>query len=345
MTATRRNLLTGTAMGVMVALASPASGQQVQSLTGAGATFPAPLYHSWAQQSHRMLGFRVNYQSIGSGAGINQITNRTVDFGASDAPLAADRLRSSDLIQVPTVLGSIVLAYNIPGVPTGQLRITPDILAGIYMGRIQMWNDPRIVAINPGVNLPRFAISPVYRADGSGTTWIFTNYLSRVSEEWRTTSGASTSVRWPAGVGARGNEGVSSTVSRQRGAIGYVESSFAVINNLPVAQLRNRDGVFVMPTKENVQAVASRAQFSPENGFVPDLLDQTGENSWPIVGATYLLIPRNQPDANVRKMTFDWVQWAFAHGDEQAVRLHYVPLPDEVKSALLAAIHSGLALP
>lgn len=336
-----------TIMAVVAALAisQHAAAQQQQVLTGAGATFPTPLYQAWAEQSRPMTGFNVNYQSIGSGAGINQIVNRTVHFGATDAPLPVERLRSSNLIQIPMVMGSLVLAYNIPGVQSGELRLTPEVLVQIYMGRIHMWNDPRITSINPGVNLPRLAISPIYRADGSGTTWIFTQYLSRVSDEWKNGSGSGTSVRWPAGVGARGNEGVSSTVGRQRGSIGYIESSFAVINNLPVARLQNRDGVFVMPTTENIQATAAQAEFSQENGFVPDLLNQRGERSWPIVGATYLLIPTNQSDANVNKMVFDWVQWAFAHGDAQAERLHYVPLPDQVTSILLAALRPALRLP
>lgn len=341
MTSTRRVLLAGVAMGMMAGTIAPSSAQQ-NVLTGAGATFPAPLYQAWAEQSRQNIGFQVNYQSIGSGAGINQIINRTVHFGASDAPLSVDRLRAANLMQLPMVLGSLVLAYNIPGIRSGDLKLTPEVLVQIYTGRIQMWNDPRIVAINPGVNLPRLAIAPVYRADGSGTTWIFTQYLSKVDETWRNGVGAGTSVRWPAGTGARGNEGVSGTVKRQRGAIGYVESSYAVLNDLPVAQLRNRDNRFVMPTTENIQSTAARARFSSENGFVPDLLDQNGESSWPIVGATYLLIPTNQSDADVRKMLFDWVQWAFANGDSQATRLHYVPLPSEVKATLLSALGSVL---
>lgn len=313
-------------------------------LTGAGATFPAPLYHQWAQDARPQVGFQINYQSVGSGAGINQIINRTVQFGASDAPLSTERLTQNNLIQIPTVLGSLVLAYNIPGVTTGQLRLTPEVLTQIYQGEIRMWNDPRITSINPGVNLPRLAIAPVYRGDGSGTTWIFTQYLSTVNEGWKNSVGAGTSVRWPAGTGARGNEGVSATVARQRGAIGYIESSYAVLNNLPVAQLQNRDGHFVLPTTENIQATAAQAEFTAENGFVPQLLNQRGNTSWPIVGATYLLIPTNNNDAAVNQRVFDWVQWAFAHGDTSAERLHYVPLPDSVKATLLAALHGALRL-
>jgi len=313
-------------------------------LTGAGATFPAPLYHTWAQTSQSQLGFQTNYQSIGSGAGTNQIINRTVNFGASDAPLSSERLNQNNLMQVPTVTGSIVLAYNIPGVNNGQLRLTPEVLVAIYQGQIQLWNDPRIVSINPGVTLPRLPIMPVYRADGSGTTWIFTQYLSRVSAAWRDGIGASTSVRWPVGTGARGNEGVSATVSRQRGSIGYVESSFAVINNLAMAQLQNKSGNFVLPTSENVRATASAAEFTAENNFVPDLLDQTGANSWPIVGATYLLIPTNNPDRASNRRLVQFIQWCFDNGDGAAERLHYVPLPPQVKQTLLAALRERLVI-
>lgn len=340
----RRGVI-GAALSFMLSALPMTSHSQTAMLTGAGATFPAPLYHSWAQDAARVVGFQINYQSVGSGAGINQILNRTVQFGATDAPLPPDRLTQANLIQIPMVLGSLVLAYNIPGVRSGELRLTPEVLTAIYRGEILIWNDSRITTINPGVNLPRVAIAPVYRADGSGTTWIFTQYLSTVSEGWRAAVGAGTSVRWPTGAGARGNEGVSATVARQRGAIGYIESSYAVLNNLPVAQLQNRDGVFVMPTTENIQATAAQAQFTPENGFVPQLLNQSGANSWPIVGATYLLIPTNQSDVTINKRVFDWVQWAFGHGDASAIRLHYVPLPDAVKATLLAALYEALRLP
>lgn len=338
----RRKLLV--ACVALITSATQVQAQTTATLTGAGATFPAPLYHSWAQDARPQVGFQINYQSVGSGAGINQIMNRTVQFGASDAPLNTDRLTQNNLIQIPMVLGSLVLAYNIPGVPPGQLRLTPEVLTAIYRGEITMWNDVRLTSINPGVNLPRMAIAPVYRADGSGTTWIFTQYLSTVSDVWRTSVGAGTSVRWPTGAGARGNEGVSGTVARQRGAIGYIESSYAVLNNLSVAQLQNRDGHFVRPTTENIQATAAQAEFTAANGFVPQLLNQSGANSWPIVGATYLLIPTNQSDAAVNRRVFDWVQWAFTHGDASAERLHYVPLPDAVKATLLQALHTALNL-
>ena len=313
-----------------------------QNISGAGATFPAPIYQRWASEAQPQLGFNVNYQSIGSGAGVNQINNRTVDFGASDAPLDAARLATNNLIQIPTVTGSIVLAYNLPGVAPGSLRITPEILSDIYLGKITHWNDARIVGINPGITLRRMSISPLYRADGSGTTWIFTKYLSEVSDQWRSEVGTSTSVRWPTGQGARGNEGVSSMVSRSPGSIGYVESSFAVINQLPTAQLQNREGNFVRPTAENVIAAANHAEFTPANGFVPNLLNQAGANTWPIVGATYLLIPTNAADPRRSAQVLQFVTWAFEHGDASAARLHYVPLPTAVKQELLRNLRAAI---
>lgn len=331
------------AVALLGLISTSAMAQQQATLTGAGATFPAPLYHQWAADAQRHVGFQINYQSVGSGAGVNQIINRTVHFGASDAPLTPERLAQNNLLQIPTVTGSLVLAYNVPGVAPGTLRLTPEVLVAIYRGEIQMWNHARLVEINPGVNLPRLPIVPLYRADGSGTTWIFTQYLSRVSEAWRDSVGAGTSVRWPAGQGARGNEGVSANVARTRGAIGYVESSFAVINNLHVAQLRNRAGNFVQPTAENVRATAASAEFTEATGFVPDLLDQTAPLAWPIVGATYLLIPLNQADAAVNQRIVDFVRWSFAQGDASAVRLHYVPLPEHVKQTLINTLAQRLS--
>lgn len=323
-------------------LASTANAQTSNTITGAGATFPAPLYHRWAAEVKNSTGLQINYQSIGSGAGINQITNRTVDFGASDAPLSVERLAQLSLMQIPTVMGSLVLSYNIPGVANNQLRLTPDVLVGIFMGTITMWNDPQLVAINPGITLPRLAIVPMYRADGSGTTWVFTQYLSKVSELWRDRVGSGTSVRWPAGQGARGNEGVSASVSRVRGAIGYIESSYAVINTLPTAQLQNKAGRFVSATKENVQSTARAAVFTEATGLVPDLLDQRGESSWPIVGATYLLIPTNPQDKTKSADIIKFVEWSFTNGDESAEQLHYVPLPSEVKASILKMMKQKL---
>lgn len=312
-------------------------------ITGAGATFPAPIYQRWAQDA-KSSGLQINYQSIGSGSGINQIINRTVDFGATDAPLNPERLAQNNLLQIPTIMGSIVIAYNIPGVPTNSLRLTPELLVQIFMGQITRWNDPALVAINPHITLPRLPIGPTYRADGSGTTWIFTQYLSAVSEEWKTRIGAAVSVSWPAGNGARGNEGVSNIVGRNPGSIGYVESSFAVINNLNMAQLRNRAGNFVLPTAQNVIETASNAVWTVDNGFVPNLLNQAGERSWPIVGATYILLPLNAPDPAKTRSVVRFVEWFWANGNTSAERLHYVPLPDAVKQQLLSTLRTRLSI-
>lgn len=333
----RSLLLAGAAI-----LSATSVSAQANTLTGAGATFPAPLYHRWAQSAQNEVGITVNYQSIGSGAGINQITNRTVDFGATDAPLTVERLKQLNLVQIPTVMGSLVISYNVPGVANGALRLTPQVLGAIYAGGITMWNDPLIAAINPGLNLPRIPIVPMYRADGSGTTWVFTQYLSKALSGWRDTVGAGTSVRWPAGQGARGNEGVSASISRVRGAIGYIESSYAVINKLPTAQLQNKNGQFVLATKENVQNTARAASFKEENGFVPDLLDQAGDNVWPIVGATYLLIPTNPTEKIKSENIIKFVEWFYSKGDAAAEQLHYVPLPSEVKTALLGMLRNTL---
>jgi len=330
-------LLTMLGMCMMVTMQA-----QSQNISGAGASFPAPIYQRWASDAQSQLGFHVNYQSIGSGAGVNQISNRTVDFGASDAPLDPARLAAHNLIQIPTVTGSIVLAYNLPGVTPGSLRLTPELLADIYLGKITHWNDARLVAVNPGVPLRRMSIAPLYRADGSGTTWIYTKYLSEVSLTWRDQVGSATSVRWPTGQGARGNEGVSSMVSRSPGSIGYVESSFAVINRLPVAQLQNRAGNFVQPTAQNVIAAALNAEFTPANGFVPNLLNQAGDQTWPIVGATYLLMPTNPVDATRSERVIQFITWAFEHGDASAARLHYVPLPRTVKDQLLQELRTRI---
>lgn len=315
---------------------------QTNSINGAGATFPAPLYHSWAENIKQHVDFNVNYQSIGSGAGINQIINRTVDFGATDAPLSVERLTQNNLMQVPTVMGSLVISYNIPGITSGQLRLTPETLVAIYMGQITMWNDPRLVSVNPGVTLPRLAIVPMYRADGSGTTWVFTQYLSKVSDSWKNSVGSGTSVRWPVGQGARGNEGVSATVSRVRGSIGYIESSYSILNNIPTASLQNKNGKFITATKQSVQNAASSAVFEESNGFVPDLLNQSGDDVWPIVAATYLLIPTNSTDRIKTQNVIRFIEWCFNNGDQMAERLHYVPLPTEVKTKLVSSLRQRI---
>ncbi|MBP0464653.1 phosphate ABC transporter substrate-binding protein PstS [Roseomonas sp. PWR1] len=330
----RRSIL----LGAGAALVLPAFGARAQGaqITGAGASFPNPIYQKWAEAARAAVGIQVNYQSVGSGAGINQIRNRTVDFGATDAPLNQQQLAEGNLLQFPTVMGSLVAIVNIPGIENDQLKLTGPILADIYLGKITRWNDARITAINPGVNLPNLAIAPAYRADGSGTTFVWASYLADVSEEWKTRVGVGTSVRFPAGTGARGNEGVAGTVRQVRGAIGYVENAYAIANRLITTQIQNKDGNFVKPEHDTFMAAAGAADWSVP-GFAANVVNTPGANSWPIVAPTFILLPTNPTDAarsaNVRRF-FDW---AFKDGDRLAQELEYIPLPQATKDAVRAA--------
>lgn len=329
----RRSILLGAGAVLTLPLAARA---EDANITGAGASFPNPVYQKWAEAARPAISVRLNYQSVGSGAGINQIKNRTVDFGATDAPLNADQLTEAKLLQFPTVMGSVVPIINVPGIENEQLKLTGDVLAEIFLGKITRWNDAKIAALNAGVSLPAIAIAPVYRADGSGTTFVFTSYLSAVSADWRGGPGAATSVRWPVGNGARGNEGVAGGVRNTRGGIGYVENAYASRNNLVTTQLKNKDGNFVKPTMENFLAAASNADWSVP-GFAANIIDQAGATSWPIVSPTFILLPTDPQDAarsaNVRKF-FDW---AYKNGDALARELEYIPLPEATKTAIRAA--------
>lgn len=329
----RRTILLGAGAALTLPLAARAEDAQI---TGAGASFPNPIYQKWAEAARGAIGIQLNYQSVGSGAGINQIKNRTVDFGATDAPLNEAQLNEANLLQFPSVMGSVVPIVNIPGIAIDQLKLTGEIIAEIYLGKINRWNDAKIAALNPGVTLPALAIAPVYRADGSGTTFIFTSYLSATSAEWKDKVGAATSVRWAAGNGARGNEGVAGGVRNTRGGIGYVENAYATRNQLVTTQLRNKAGQFVKPTMEAFLAAASNANWAVP-GFAANIIDQGGETSWPIVSPTFILLPKNPSDAarsaNVRKF-FDW---AYTNGDAMARELEYIPLPAATKTAIRAA--------
>lgn len=330
-------------MALALCAASTMSHAQPTAITGAGASFPAPLYQRWAQDAQREINVQLNYQSIGSGGGINQITSRTVDFGASDAPLSEDRLLQNNLVQVPVVMGAVVLAYNVPGVPPGALRLSPDVLVDMYLGRITRWNDTRITSINPGLRIPNLPVGVVYRGDGSGTTWIFTNYLSRVNTSWRDQVGAGTSVNWPVGQGARGNEGVSNMVQRTPGLIGYMEISFAQINRLNQAQLQNAHGQFVAPNATTSRAAAANATWGPS--LVPDLINQPGETTWPIMGATYVILPVNPTHVDRSRATQNWITWVLQHGDATAERLYYVPLPEQVKQQVVQRLRDQIRTP
>ena len=308
---------------------------QAAAITGAGATFPRPVYERWGQQAKDPLGIQLNYQSIGSGGGINQITNRTVDFGASDAPLSAAQLEERKLLQFPTVMGSVVQIVNLPGVADNALRLTPEVLVDLFLGKITRWNDSRIAELNRELRLP---VAPVYRADASGTTFVFTTYLSRVSEAWKNGPGAATSVQWPVGQGARGNEGVSNTVRNTPGAIGYTENAYATVNRLITMQLRNKAGNFVKPEMPNFLAAAEGANWGVPN-FAADLIDLNGANVWPIVSPTFILLPTNPAADRVEasRNTMKFFDWAFKNGAEAARRLEYIPLPATTQDAIRRA--------
>mgnify|MGYP001773494466 FL=1 len=301
-------------------------------LTGAGATFPYPIYSAWAYMYEKATGIKLNYQSIGSGGGIRQIENRTVDFGASDAPLTPQELNQKKLLQFPTVIGGVVLAYNLPEVQGKQLNFDGRAICDIYMGKIKKWNDPYLQQLNPGVNLPDREITVVRRSDGSGTTWIFTNYLSKVCPEWEKQVGYGTSVNWPVGIGGKGNEGVANYTKRFRGAIGYVEYIYAKQNNMPVAKVKNKEGNFVAPSVESFQAAASNAKWDKKQHFYYVLTDQPGKNSYPIAGATFILLAKDRPESSKKAVQF--FDWAFKNGDQEAIRLNYIPLPENVKNMI-----------
>lgn len=327
-----------TAAVLAIGLVGAAVAAQAQTpITGAGSTFAAPIYAKWGEAAAAATGVKLNYQAIGSGAGINQINNRTIDFGASDMPVKADQLKAHNLLQFPTVIGGVDIIVNVPGVPTNQLRLTGAALADIYLGKITKWNDPELAALNPEVKLPRFAIAPVYRADGSGTTFVFTDYLSMVSPAWKDKVGASTSVRWLAGAGAKGSDGVAGTVRNIRGGIGYVESAYAAENHLATALLRNKSGQFVAPTPEAFASAAAAADWRQVENFAIDLNDQPGAASWPIESATFVLVPTDAKDPRKTEAVLKFFDWGFGNGDAIARQLLYVPLPEAVKGTVRAA--------
>jgi phosphate transport system substrate-binding protein len=299
-------------------------------INGAGASFPYPVYSEWAYEYNSLTGVKLNYQSIGSGGGIAQIKAKTVDFGASDAPLKLEELDESGLIQFPMIMGGVVPVINVSGIKAGELKLTPDLLAGIFLGKITKWDDSRIKAVNKRVKLPKKDITVVHRADGSGTTWLFTNYLDKVSAEWREKVGTGKAVDWPAGVGGKGNEGVASYVQRVSGSIGYVEFAYALQNNLAFCKMQNRAGKFVSPTIESFKAAAANADWAKAPGYYLVLTDQPGEGSWPITGASFILVYKDQPDEARAKTMLKYFDWCFEHGKEAAEKLHYVPMPDNV---------------
>jgi len=329
-----RTALAFSLAGIVVAF-SPLAQAQTQ-ITGAGSSFAAPIYGKWADAAGAATGIKLNYQAIGSGAGINQINNRTVDFGASDMPLTGDKLTAGKLVQFPTVMGGVDIIVNLPGIAANQLKLTGPVLADIYLGKIAKWNDKAIAEINPGLKLPSTAIATVHRADGSGTTFVFTDYLGMQSADWKSQIGAATSVNWPGGAGAKGSDGVAASVRQIPGAIGYVESAYADQNKLTTAMLRNKDGKFVAPTMAAFSAAASNADWSKVQNFAIDLNDQPGAESWPIVSATFVLLPTDPKDEKQSAAVKKFFDWGFASGNDIAKNLLYVPLPANVQDAIRA---------
>lgn len=311
----------------------------VSEINGAGATFPYPIYAKWAESYAKEKGVKLNYQSIGSGGGIKQIKAKTVDFGASDAPLKPEDLNEAGLMQFPMVMGGVVPVVNVPGIKPGELKLPSDLLADIYLGKIKKWDDARIKAANPGLKLPSQSITVVHRSDGSGTTWIFTNYLTKVSKTWADKVGNDKAVAWPTGVGGKGNEGVASYVSRIKGSIGYVEYAYALQNKMTYAQLRNHDGNYVKPDSASFQAAAANADWAHAPGFYMVLTDQPGKDSWPITGATFILVYKDQAKPVTGSEVLKFFDWSYHHGGKMAEQLDYVPMPDSVVKLVESTWH------
>jgi phosphate transport system substrate-binding protein len=303
-----------------------------QEVTGAGASFPAPLYAKWADAYNKATGVKVNYQSVGSGAGLRQIRGKTVDFGASDMPLTDEELAKDGLMQFPTVIGGVVPVINIKGIDTRQLKLTGPVLADIYLGTISKWNDPKIAQLNPGLVLPDAQISVVRRADGSGTSFIFTNYLSKVSPDWKAKVGEGTAPNWPVGAGGKGNEGVSAFVQRLPNSIGYVEYAYAKQNKMPYVLLQNAAGNYVAPDDATFAAAAAGADWS--KSFYQILTNQAGKDAWPISGATFIMMHKAQDKPAQGAAALRFFDWAYANGDKMAEELDYVPMPPAVEAAI-----------
>ncbi len=321
------------AIGVAALMSGAASAQEI---TGAGASFPFPVYAKWAEAYKAATGATVNYQSIGSGGGIRQIKARTVDFGATDAPLKGSDLEKDGLVQFPTVLGGVVPVVNIQGVEPGQIKLTGELLADIYRGDVKKWSDRRIAELNQGVKLPDANITPVYRSDASGTTSIFSTYLSETSPQFKSELGANTAVNWPIGQGGKGNEGVAAAVKQIPNSIGYVEYAYAKQNKLPYTQLRNKDGKFVSPDAASFEAAAANADWRSQPGMGISLTSQAGPTAWPITAPTFVLVPKDPKDPKRAAEVVKFFDWAFKSGGKLAADLDYVPLPEKVTTEIRA---------
>jgi phosphate transport system substrate-binding protein len=335
-----KQLLATILIGTSAAFASGVS--LAADITGAGATFPYPIYAKWAEMYKKATGNGLNYQSVGSGAGIKQIKAKTVDFGASDMPLQAPELNEAGLFQFPAIMGGVVAVVNLDGVTPGQLKLTGPVLADIYLGKVTKWNDPAIAALNPGVKLPAEDITVVHRADSSGTSFLFTDYLSKTNADFKTKIGAGTAVKWVLGVGGKGNDGVAANVQRIKGSIGYVEWAYAKKNKMSHTQLKSHDGTFLQPDDDAFKAAAANAEWTKTPGFAVVLTDQAGKNAWPITGVSYILLHKQQENAAKGKEVVNFFDWSFKNGDAAATELDYVPLPDSVTKLVVDAWKANL---
>jgi phosphate transport system substrate-binding protein len=338
----KKNLARSLSAGLALAATLLGTTASAADITGAGATFPFPIYAKWAEAYKAKTGIGLNYQSIGSGGGIKQIQAKTVDFGASDKPLKPEELDKYGLMQFPTVMGGVVPVINLSGVQVGQIKLNGPVLADIFLGKIRKWNDAPIAALNKGVALPNQNITVVHRSDGSGTTFIFTNYLAKVSPEWKQKVGEDAAVAWPAGVGGKGNEGVASYVQRIKGAIGYVEYAYALQNKMNYVTLQNKDGQFVKPDEESFKAAAAGANWEKAPGFYEILTNEPGKESWPITGATFILLHKTQDKPAQAAEVLKFFDWAYANGDKMASDLDYIPMPDKVVKLIQNAWRSQI---
>jgi phosphate transport system substrate-binding protein len=330
-----KQILKSMVAGVSAALVM--SSAMAADITGAGSSFAYPIYTKWAEAFKASSGVGLNYQSIGSGAGIKQIKAKTVDFGASDMPLSEEELAADGLMQFPTIMGGVVIVVNLEGVAPGQLKMSGPVLADIYLGKVTKWNAPEIAAMNPGVKLPDADITVVHRADGSGTSFLFTDFLSKTNAEWKSKIGAGTAVKWATGVGGKGNDGVAANVQRIKNSVGYVEWAYAKKNNMTHTQLKNHDGQFLQPGDDVFKAAAANADWAKAPGFGVVLTDQPGKAAWPITGATFALLHKTQADAAKGKEVLKFFEWSFKNGAAAADALDYVPMPASVTKLIEAA--------
>jgi phosphate transport system substrate-binding protein len=337
-----KRVLTSLTAGLAMSVA--ALSVQAADITGAGATFPYPIFAKWAEVYKKIENVNLNYQSIGSSGGLRQIRAKTVTFGASDAPVAGPQLEKDGMVQFPVILGGVVPIANIDGFKQGELKLTGQVLADIFMGTITKWNDPKIAALNPGKNLPNQSITVVHRADGSGTTFIFTDYLNEVSKPWADKVGKGAAVKWPASssVGGKGNEGVAANVTRVKGSIGYVEYAYAKKNNITYTQLMNKDGQYVAPSEKTFAAAAAGADWFSVPGMGISLVEQKGAASWPITGASFVLMYKEPANKQASKDVIKFFSWAFKDGQQLALDLDYVPLPDTLTKAIASQVWSQI---